>query len=86
MIDALDIRVRGIVQGVGFRPFIYRLARRYLVNGWVLNDREGVFIHAESEGKLLDGFVLEISENAPAASRVSEIELKEVPLQDCTSF
>ena len=46
MIEALDIQVRGIVQGVGFRPFVYRLARRYLVSGWVLNSREGVFIHA----------------------------------------
>jgi len=86
MIDALDIQVRGIVQGVGFRPFVYRLARRYLVNGWVLNSREGVFIHAEGEGKLLDEFVMEISDHAPAAAQVREIELKEVPLQDCTTF
>ena len=86
MIDALDIRVRGIVQGVGFRPFVYRLARRYLVNGWVLNDRDGVFIHAEAEGKLLDEFVTELHMNPPAASRITEVELKEVPLQDCTTF
>ena len=86
MIDALDIRVHGIVQGVGFRPFVYRLAKRYLVNGWVLNDREGVFIHAEAESKLLDGFVMEIADNAPSAARVTEIELKEVPLLECTAF
>ena len=86
MIEALDIQVRGIVQGVGFRPFIYRLARHYLVNGWVLNSREGVFIHAEGEGKLLDEFVMEISDNAPAAAEVREIELHEVPLQDCKTF
>ena len=86
MIDALDIRVRGIVQGVGFRPFVYRLARRYLVNGWVLNDLDGVFIHAEAESQLLDGFVAELHTNPPAAARVTEVELKEVPLQDCTTF
>ena len=86
MIDALDIRVRGIVQGVGFRPFVYRLARRYLVNGWVLNDLDGVFIHAEAESQLLDGFVTELHTNPPAAARVTEVELKEVPLQDCTTF
>ena len=86
MIEALDIQVRGIVQGVGFRPFVYRLARHYLINGWVLNSREGVFIHAEGEGKLLDEFVMEISENAPAAAVVREIELHEVPLQDCARF
>lgn len=86
MIEALDIHVTGIVQGVGFRPFIYRLAKKYLINGWVLNATDGVFIHAEGEGKLLDEFVLEISDNAPAASRVEEITLKEVPLEDFDTF
>ncbi len=86
MIDALDIRVRGIVQGVGFRPFVYRLARRYLINGWVLNDLDGVFIHAEGESGLIDEFVTELHMNPPAAAKISEVELKEVPLQDCTTF
>ena len=54
MIEALDIQVKGIVQGVGFRPFVYRLAKKYLINGWVLNATDGVFIHAEGEAKLLD--------------------------------
>lgn len=86
MIEALDIRVRGIVQGVGFRPFVFRLAKRYLVNGWVLNDLEGVFIHAEAEPQLLDGFVSELHMNPPAAAVVKEVELAEVSLQDCTTF
>ena len=86
MIEALDIQVKGIVQGVGFRPFVYRLAKKYLVNGWVLNAADGVFIHAEAESKLLDEFVLELSENPPAASQVDEIELKEVPLEDFDTF
>lgn len=86
MVEALDIRVRGIVQGVGFRPFVYRQAKRYLVNGWVLNDRDGVFIHAEAEGGLLDEFIMEIADHAPAAAKISEIEMKEVPLQDCAGF
>ena len=86
MVEALDIQVKGIVQGVGFRPFVYRMAKKYLVNGWVLNAIDGVFIHAEAEGKLLDEFVLELSEHAPAAAQVKEIDLKEVPLQDCDTF
>ena len=86
MIEALDINVKGIVQGVGFRPFIYRLAKRYLVKGWVLNAVDGVFIHAEAESNLLDGFVMEISDNAPAAARVERITMKEVSLQGCTDF
>ena len=86
MIEALDIQVKGIVQGVGFRPFVYRMAKKYLINGWVLNATDGVFIHAEGETKLLDEFVIELSENPPAASRVEEVTLKEVPLEDFDSF
>lgn len=86
MVEALDIQVQGIVQGVGFRPFVYRMAKKYLINGWVLNAADGVHIHAEGESKLLDAFVIELSENAPAAAQVKEIELKEVPLEDFTSF
>ena len=86
MKEALDIQVKGIVQGVGFRPFVYRLAKKYLIDGWVLNATDGVFIHAEGETKLLDEFVIELSENPPAASRVDELSLKEVPLEGFDTF
>lgn len=86
MKEALDIQVKGIVQGVGFRPFVYRIAKKYLIDGWVLNATDGVFIHAEGETKLLDEFVIELSENPPAASKVEEVALKEVPLEDFDSF
>ena len=86
MREALDIEVHGIVQGVGFRPFVYKLAKRHLIDGWVLNATAGVFIHAEGEAKDIDDFVLDISENAPAAARVDEILMKEAPLADFTTF
>lgn len=86
MIEALDIHVTGVVQGVGFRPFVYRAAKRNLISGWVLNAVDGVDIHAEGEAHLLDSFVLELSENAPSASQVREIDMKEVPLQGCQGF
>ncbi len=86
MVEALDIHVKGIVQGVGFRPFVYRLAKKYLVNGWVLNAADGVHIRAEGEEKLLDEFVMELSEGAPAAAQVTEIEMKEVPLEPYNGF
>lgn len=86
MIDALDIHVKGIVQGVGFRPFVYKLAKKYLINGWVLNAVDGVHIHAEGESEHVDQFVMELSENAPAAAQVTEIEMKEVPLEPFDSF
>ena len=86
MIDAVDIHVKGIVQGVGFRPFVYRMAKKYLINGWVLNAADGVYIHAEGESKLVDEFILELSDNAPSAARVEEIDIKEVPLEDFDTF
>ncbi len=86
MIEALKIHVTGIVQGVGFRPFIYRLAKRYQINGWVLNAADGVTIHAEGEGEQLDKLVLAISNDAPAAANVREIELEEVPIQGFDMF
>ncbi len=86
MIDAVDIHVKGIVQGVGFRPFVYRMAKKYLINGWVLNAADGVYIHAEGESKLVDEFIMELSDNPPAASHVEEIDIKEVPLEDFDSF
>ena len=86
MIDAVDIHVKGIVQGVGFRPFVYRMAKKYLINGWVLNATDGVHIHAEGESALVDEFIMELSDNAPAASKVEEIDIKEVPLEDFDSF
>ena len=86
MLEALDIHVTGVVQGVGFRPFVHRAAKQNLISGWVLNAVDGVDIHAEGESSLLDAFVIELSENAPAAAQVREIDLKEVPLQGCEGF
>ena len=47
MASACNIRVRGVVQGVGFRPFVFRLAQANTLAGWVLNDEDGVEIHLE---------------------------------------
>ncbi|AJC12594.1 hydrogenase maturation protein HypF [Berryella intestinalis] len=86
MIEALDIQVKGVVQGVGFRPFVYRLAKRYLINGWVLNAVDGVTIHAEGEREHLDGFVMEIADNAPAAAKVERIKMRDAVLEGFTEF
>ncbi|WP_294438188.1 carbamoyltransferase HypF [uncultured Slackia sp.] len=86
MTEALDIEVHGIVQGVGFRPFVYNLARKYALKGWVLNATAGVFIHAEGEPHDIDSFVIEISEHSPAAARVDEILMHEAPLEDFADF
>ena len=50
----MHIAIRGAVQGVGFRPFVYRLASELMLPGWVLNSPQGVFIEVEGERKDLE--------------------------------
>jgi hydrogenase maturation protein HypF len=73
------IRVRGIVQGVGFRPFVFRLAEEEGVSGWVLNDSLGVMTEAEAARRALDRFERRLSEDAPPLARVSSIESESIP-------
>ncbi len=86
MIEALDIEVHGVVQGVGFRPFVYNAATSRNICGWVLNGTAGVFIHAEGESENIDSLVTEINDHAPAAARISEICMQESDLQGFESF
>ena len=68
------IRVRGIVQGVGFRPYIYRLAKSHGLTGWVLNDSEGVLIEVQGSSEQLKAFDAELPISAPPASRITSVE------------
>lgn len=86
MVEALNIQVKGIVQGVGFRPFVYRLAQEYDIKGWVLNATEGVSIHAEGEQKALDKFALAIADKHPQAAVVKEVNLEEAEVENYNSF
>jgi hydrogenase maturation protein HypF len=71
---ALDLRIRGIVQGVGFRPFVYRLAARYALSGWVLNGENGVEIHVEGDPSALGAFARAVVEEAPPAARIASVD------------
>ncbi len=73
MLKAYSIKVRGVVQGVGFRPFVYRLARANGLTGWVLNAEEGVDIHLEGEEKSLDFFLEEMKTQRPEAAEIAQI-------------
>ena len=86
MIEALDIEVHGIVQGVGFRPFVYGLAHKYKLTGWVFNTVSGVIIRAEGDSDNIDALVIDISEHAPAAARVDEILMHEAQPEDLKDF
>jgi hydrogenase maturation protein HypF len=75
--DRLRIRVRGAVQGVGFRPFVYGLAARRGLSGYVLNDQDGVL--AEIEGFDLDGFLSALRRETPALAHIDTVEATQVP-------
>ena len=68
------ISVRGIVQGVGFRPFVYALARRLDLAGLVRNDAEGVRIEAEGAPECLERFVRALEEDAPPLAAVESVD------------
>lgn len=74
-IIALTLHINGLVQGVGFRPFIYRLAMEYNLNGWVVNRTDGVTIKVEGRAGIMGSFVEDIRYKAPAASRIEEITI-----------
>lgn len=67
------LRVEGIVQGVGFRPFVATLATRLGVRGWVRNDSAGVSIRALAPAAALDAFVAALTAEAPPAARISSV-------------
>ncbi|MGZ8715976.1 MAG: acylphosphatase, partial [Gaiellaceae bacterium] len=72
-------RVRGVVQGVGFRPFVYGLAARHGLGGFVLNDGEGVVIEAEGDVASLQAFAASLRVDAPPLARVEAVTVE--PLQ-----
>ncbi|HUY83621.1 MAG TPA: acylphosphatase, partial [Steroidobacteraceae bacterium] len=70
---ARRIRVRGVVQGVGFRPFVWRLARELELRGWVRNDSLGVEIAAEGAVSDLRELAMRLGRDAPPRARVDEV-------------
>ena len=75
---ALRVKIRGIVQGVGFRPFIYRLTQQHQLNGWVRNTSWGVEIEIEGEIENLDAFVRNVPILAPPIAHVESLESERI--------
>jgi len=71
---AEEIRVRGTVQGVGFRPFIYHLAKVCGLRGEVCNDGEGVVIRASGADKSIEEFIVRLRQECPPLARINEIQ------------
>ena len=86
MPTAYYIKVSGVVQGVGFRPFIYRLARENDLKGWVINSEEGVEIHLEGEEEPLQSFLAEMKTQPPQAATIVEIRTEPAEAAGFTAF
>jgi hydrogenase maturation protein HypF len=74
MISRVKIIIRGAVQGVGFRPFVYRLASEMDLKGFVLNSTHGVVIEAENHPDVLSRFVLRLQNEKPVSAFIQSLE------------
>lgn len=79
-------RVRGIVQGVGFRPFVYHLATRLGLSGWVQNDGEGVVAEVEGPPAQVEAFAAALVAEAPPLAVIAAVESAGVPCREETGF
>jgi hydrogenase maturation protein HypF len=72
--ERVKVIVRGAVQGVGFRPFVFRLAKNLNLQGWVSNSAQGVLIEIEGPRDLLNQFLLRLENEKPARARIQSLE------------
>ena len=85
-ISAVHINVRGVVQGVGFRPFVYQLATKYNLKGWVCNTSEAVKIEVEGEAEAIERFLLALQKQAPPRASIEDITTTHYPPANYESF
>ena len=86
MKTAYSIHIRGVVQGVGFRPFVYRLARAHGLSGWVINAEAGVEIRVEGTQAKLQAFVHELETKPPPAAQITSLAVQVEEPQGLSEF
>lgn len=80
------IKITGLVQGVGFRPFVYRIATEYNIKGTVDNRNDGVLIFASAPKEQQELFLEALRNRAPRASQIHNIQSEKVDFQDFNTF
>jgi len=80
------IEVTGIVQGVGFRPFVYRLAHDCNLTGLIANTPAGVTIEVQGDGDLIERFLVRLQSEVPPLAKITSFHPREIHLQSDTSF
>jgi hydrogenase maturation protein HypF len=86
MTAACSVRVRGTVQGVGFRPFVFRLARAHTLAGWVINRADGVEIHVQGSETALQTFLRDLETERPPAADIAAIDVCQDEIADVRDF
>jgi hydrogenase maturation protein HypF len=84
--ERLRVVVRGAVQGVGFRPFVYRLASELALAGWVANGPQGVVLEVEGAGRALHDFLLRVEAERPPRAAIHGLEYAFLPPLDLRGF
>src|SRR5512138_2496019 len=78
-LSRLSVEIHGAVQGVGFRPFVYRLATELDLRGWVINDAAGVFIEVEGPQQALEMFLTRLPGEVPPRASVQSMDHSWLP-------
>ena len=78
--QSVFIQVIGTVQGVGFRPFVYNLALKYDIKGWVNNDEKGVNILLSSSEENIQNFINELKSNPPILAKIDSINIEKITI------
>lgn len=72
----VQIEIKGIVQGVGFRPFVYQLAKKHALSGYVCNDTRGVDIEVEGEGQAITDFLAALQAQPPPLAQLESLHVR----------
>src|SRR4030042_1732394 len=83
---ARKFRVNGIVQGVGFRPFVYGLANRYRLKGEIANTSSGVSFHVEGFREDIESFGRDLIQGCPPLARITDLAAFDEPLRNFRNF
>ncbi|HEY6938246.1 MAG TPA: acylphosphatase, partial [Terriglobales bacterium] len=86
MVVRKQIAVSGIVQGVGFRPYVYRLASQRRLNGSVRNTAAGVVIEIQGLGQAVEDFLVRLPAEAPPLARITGMDVHDLPCNGDLSF
>jgi hydrogenase maturation protein HypF len=81
-----QITLTGLLQGIGFRPYVYRLATAHKLTGWVANDRDRVLIEIEGEAQHLADFLTDLQNHVPACGHITDLQQQTIPITNQQGF